>query len=146
MKDKDFFSNKWIVIDSNLISVIHNLRVTAYITFEGSFIWMSEFHMLLKSRSIWAGHVTKLTLHIVNYKRKKWKKTLSIFLIITLRTGILVFPCCNILEFPNSNLIKDTLDKEQSTGRAMVTTESSLVFIHWDNFILLHTMVPHVIS
>ena len=61
------------------IEVIHNLRVTAYITFEGSFIWMSEFHMLLKSRSIWAGHVTKLTLHIVNYKRKKWKKnTVSI--------------------------------------------------------------------
>lgn len=60
--------------------MIHNLRVTAYITFEGSFIWMSEFHMLLKSRSIWAGHVTKLTLHIVNYKRKKWKKnTVSIF-------------------------------------------------------------------
>ena len=58
----------------------HNLRVTAYITFEGSFIWMSEFHMLLKSRSIWTGHVTKLTLHIVNYKRKKWKKnTVSIF-------------------------------------------------------------------
>ena len=32
------------------------------------------------------------------------KKTLSVFLIITLRTGILVFPCCDILEFPNSNL------------------------------------------
>ena len=58
------------------------------------------------------------------------KKTLSVFLIITLRTGILVFPCCDILEFPNSNLIKDMLDKEQSTARAMATTESLLVFTY----------------
>lgn len=119
--------------------MIHNLRVTAYITFEGSFVWMSEFHMLLKSRSIWAGHVTKLTLHIVNYKRKKWKKkTLSVFLIITLRIGMLVFPCCDILEFPNSNLIKDMLDKAQSTGCAMATTESLLVFTYWDIFVTYH--------
>ena len=58
------------------------------------------------------------------------KKTLSVFLIITLRTGILVFPCCDILEFPNSNLIKDMLDKEKSTARAMATTESLLVFTY----------------
>lgn len=64
-------------------------------------------------------HFTLLTT-----REKSEKKTLSIFLIITLRIGILVFPCCDILEFPNSNLIKDTLDKEQSTGCAMVTTES----------------------
>ena len=138
-KTGNFFLIKWIVIDSNLISATHNLRVTAYITFEGSFIWMSEFHMLLKSRSIWAGHVTKLTLHIVNYKTKKWKKkTLSVSLIVTLRIGILVCPSCDILEFPNSNLIKDKLDKEQSTGRAMAATESLLVFIYWDNFVTYH--------
>ena len=58
------------------------------------------------------------------------KKTLSVFLIITLRTGILVFSCCDILEFPNSNLIKDMLDKAQSTGHAMATTESLLVFTY----------------
>ena len=71
------------------------------------------------------------------------KKTLSVFLITTLRIGILIFPCCNILEFPNSNLIKDMLDKEQSTGHAMATTESLFLFIE---IFLLHTMVPHVIS
>ena len=58
------------------------------------------------------------------------KKTLSVFLIITLRIGMLVFPCCDILEFPNSNLIKDMLDKAQSTGCAMATTESLLVFTY----------------
>ena len=43
---------------------------------------------------------------------------------------MLVFPCCDILEFPNSNLIKDMLDKAQSTGHAMATTESLLVFTY----------------
>ena len=43
-------------------------RVTAHITFEGSFLWMSEFDMLLEGWSIWTGHVTELTLHIVDCK------------------------------------------------------------------------------
>ena len=78
-------------------------------------------------------HFTLLTT-----REKSEKKTLSVFLITTLRIGILIFPCCNILEFPNSNLIKDMLDKAQSTGHAMATTESLLVFTYWDIFVTYH--------
>ena len=43
-------------------------RVTAHITFKGSFLRMSEFDMLLEGWSIWTGHVTELTFHIVDCK------------------------------------------------------------------------------